>query len=686
MLALMTAAASCPDENALVRFSTGKLTGTDLTGLETHLDGCGPCRKLVARLAALKPASAPMTDAIGPTLARHAKIGRYQVEGLLGGGGMGIVYAARDRELNRAVALKLLRTTTQATPELRARLQREAQTMAKLSHPNLVPVFELGADGDDHFLVMELIDGPTLDVWLREKKPGWKEVLRLFVEAGRGLEAAHTAGVVHRDFKPGNVLIGPDGRARVTDFGLSRPDLTVAANPTGGPLELTRAGTLLGTPAYMAPEQLTGKVADARSDQFSFCVALAEALTGTRPYTGETIEALRARMFEGRPALEAIEPLTLQRTIARGLSLFPENRFASMGALLAELSALLRPPIHWKRVGVIAALALAVAAGPLLWKKLQVPVYPMRLPTSAQLIRLRPQNRMVLSIEGLYDVRVADPKVASAVLIDPNTLAVTAIAPGTTSVQAFQDDYRPGHELAVQLTVVVEPSDISSDDGSRPIVLTPQAQLLLTIPQHRDFTVTDDRIVRVKTLGEDQVLLTGGRVGVATVVVSGQDGKPLEYAVRVDAQLEPIRLTPGSQKTIDVTEASELRFDREDFVEVKRDGEHLTLTARKLGTTKVEVLTASGSRAKYQIEVVAPGPYREGNLVHTFPGAFFKTHLLDVVDVETGTDAIATARLEPHDMVRIEAHGKGRTILRAWGPSGEKLAEWEVVVGDPPKP
>ena len=248
-------------------------------------------------------------------LKRGDLVGRYVVLEKLGAGGMGVVYLAFDPELDRRIALKLIRTPTQdvkatggeRATNLRSRLVREAQALAKLSHPNVVTVYDVGVVDDDVFIAMEYVEGQAFRAWMREKSRSWREVVPLAVAAGRGLAAAHVAGLVHRDFKPDNVIIDNAGRAYVLDFGLAqaesdgarddRPrehelapigEAVVAANQeqparSGHSFgsksrdSLTDADTVLGTPAYMAPEQHFGQT-DARSDQFAFCVALYEAL------------------------------------------------------------------------------------------------------------------------------------------------------------------------------------------------------------------------------------------------------------------------------------------------------------------------------------------------------------------------------------------------------------------------
>ncbi|HEY7375739.1 MAG TPA: serine/threonine-protein kinase, partial [Polyangia bacterium] len=237
-----------------------------------------------------------------------ARIGRYLIIERVGAGAMGVVYGAYDPELDRKIAVKLLKGGD-AGPEdaARARLLREAKAMARLAHPNVIAVYDVGIFDGQIFLAMEFLSAGTLRSWLADRPRGWREVLDVFVAAGRGLAAAHAAGLVHRDFKPDNVLLDKEGRPRVVDFGLARDAAGAPADDHGGETHaraaaettsgthlgtLTRKGAIMGTPAYMAPEQITGEATDARTDQFSFCVTLWEALHGERPFFGESLMGL----------------------------------------------------------------------------------------------------------------------------------------------------------------------------------------------------------------------------------------------------------------------------------------------------------------------------------------------------------------------------------------------------------
>jgi serine/threonine protein kinase len=327
---------------------------------------------------ALRAAATP-----SPSAKSAARIGRYAILRALGEGGMGVVYVAYDEELDRKVAVKLLRDADSSQPEQRLRIQREAQAMARVAHPNVVAVYEVGEHDGQVYIAMEFVDGTTLAEWQRSTRP-WGEVLEMYQNAGQGLLAAHQAGLVHRDFKPDNVLVGRDGRPRVADFGLARNEMLgqavaggagqssdaldasvrarlrqeraaaeAATEPgaevktarlagDGGLLQspLTQAGAILGTPAYMSPEQHDGQPTDARSDQFSFCAALWEALYGQRPFAGDTLLSLSFNVLQGRlrpiPA-GTVVPGRIGRALQKGLSVDPAARFPSMAELLQAI-------------------------------------------------------------------------------------------------------------------------------------------------------------------------------------------------------------------------------------------------------------------------------------------------------------------------------------------------------------
>ncbi|HET6282959.1 MAG TPA: serine/threonine-protein kinase [Polyangia bacterium] len=356
------------------------------------------------------------------SLARGSSIGRYVVLNLVGRGGMGEVYAAYDPELDRKVAVKLLRVAPGngvSLNEGRTRTLREAQAIAKLSHPNVVVVYDVGPFRDEIFIAMEFVEGNTVGYWLQAKPRTWQEVLKVFLAAGNGLLAAHEKDLVHRDFKPDNVMVGGDGQIRVMDFGLAQqvndkngnkpttlsslrpvtptgtqpaevpvavdPDLlstrVIAADPAASrktmtgigalpdlmprnsgafEVNLTRTGAMVGTPAYMSPEQFLGMETDARTDQFSFCVALYEGLYGERPFAGTSMFGLTANVVQGivnDPPASSKVPPWIRKVLLRGLKPNVADRYPTMQALL---TALAHDPRAARRKWALAAGALLV--------------------------------------------------------------------------------------------------------------------------------------------------------------------------------------------------------------------------------------------------------------------------------------------------------------------------------------
>ena len=308
-------------------------------------------------------ATAPQASGTAASLQPGTVFDHFVIERELGSGGMGIVYAALDVDLQRRVAVKVLRAGL--AQEAHKRLLREARAMAKLTHPNVVTVFEVGSANGRDFVAMELFDGQSVAEWLREAPRSRDEILATFVAAGRGLAAAHAAGIVHRDFKPHNVLRGGSGRVAVTDFGLARDttDPLATTLPSGGDSpalavrEMTVTGSVLGTPAYMAPEQWSGGRLTEATDQFAFCVALWEALAGERPYRGTTLDQLREQVTRGPSELaDGKLPRPLRAVLRRGLAPDPAARWPSMDALLAKLA-----PRSYRFAPVVAGVAALAA-------------------------------------------------------------------------------------------------------------------------------------------------------------------------------------------------------------------------------------------------------------------------------------------------------------------------------------
>jgi tetratricopeptide (TPR) repeat protein len=390
----------CPPDNTLAALADGRLPRAEVEAIEEHARTCARCpsRIEMARAAAsggqtttyanaagveVRPRGGPDAERAAARratpdpelLERGASVGRYTILALVGRGGMGEVYAAYDPELDRKIALKLLRARD-SDARSRARLLREAKAIAKLSHANVVVVHDAGTLDERVFIAMEFVDGQTLKEWLAAPRAR-PEILDIFASAGRGLEAAHAAGLVHRDFKPHNVMVGKDGSVRVMDFGVAREvDASGGADAdvppdAGAPvlgdsiddLTFTRTGELVGTPLYMAPEQFQAARTDARTDQFSFCVALYLALYRAHPFGGDSIDELVGRVLAGKvqpPPAKHDVPAWLRRVLLRGLSVAPAARWPSMTALLEALDQ--DPARARRRRGAAAGIALLVGA------------------------------------------------------------------------------------------------------------------------------------------------------------------------------------------------------------------------------------------------------------------------------------------------------------------------------------
>ncbi len=383
---------SCLEADVAIDFVDGTLGEAGRAEVERRIDACAICRSAVAeaargalpgsqgatrverlggRAASGEPRTAASPRTVDHGLAAGEAVGRYIVERPLGAGGMGVVSLARDPELKRAVVIKLVRPDAldgEGDDELEARLRREAQAMAQLSHSNVVQIFDIGRHRERVFLAMEFIAGQTLDSWLIEQPRSVAEILAMFRQAGAGLEAAHRAGLLHRDFKPTNVLVDRDGTAKVTDFGLARAfsasrttQAIAVPRRSGAHAVLTHVDAVVGTPAYMAPEQISGQPLDARTDQYALALTLLDALLGQHPARRAIDPAIDRAAVE--PALaKANVPVRARAAITRALHGDPAARFASLDLFLRELAPVRRD----RRWLVIAGLAIA-AAGLTAW-------------------------------------------------------------------------------------------------------------------------------------------------------------------------------------------------------------------------------------------------------------------------------------------------------------------------------
>ena len=352
---------TCLDTAQLEALVAGTLAEGERSAAEAHAASCPRCahelektRTSAKRVAdpTVELKGQPPSGTVSGPLPVLEKIGPYALLERLGEGGMGAVYTAYDPQLDRKVAIKLLRPEREGAglEESQARLLREAQAMARLDSPYVVAVHAAGTYLNKVYVVMDRVEGQTLKDWLAGGEHGWREILEVFIQAGKGLAAAHAAGIVHRDFKPSNVLLSKDGRARVTDFGLARavgqapeqaptsssPEEETAADMGALETPITHAGAVMGTPRYMAPEQSLGQPGDPRSDQFSFCVALYEALFHERPFEKKFNPLAQSKAKE--PSKPGGVPAFMRRALLRGLSILPDDRFGSMDELLSVLS------------------------------------------------------------------------------------------------------------------------------------------------------------------------------------------------------------------------------------------------------------------------------------------------------------------------------------------------------------
>lgn len=337
----------CPSEDQLLAFSQRSLSPVDATAISEHVSNCSDCRVVVATLARVSNPGLDHGAEPRRPLARGTPLGRYLILECVGAGGMGVVYSAYDSELDRRVAIKVLREGGSE----RQRLVSEARAMARLNHPNVAAIYDVETVDERLFVTMEFIVGETARAWAAKAPRSVDEVLEVFLQAGRGLEAAHAAGLVHRDFKPDNLMVRPDGRVSVLDFGLARA--TGASVPGSSPVpasssHLTQTGSVLGTLRYMPPEQRAGQSVDARADQYAFCVSLHEVLFGAPP--------------DEAPIRTPKLPPFLARAIEKGLRPEPSERWPDLHALLLELQRA-RAPVRragWAAAGVVAVAVAAV--------------------------------------------------------------------------------------------------------------------------------------------------------------------------------------------------------------------------------------------------------------------------------------------------------------------------------------
>lgn len=513
---------SCLSDDTVARVAMGLASVEELTLADLHLDGCEVCRQVLA-------AAVPLAEG---ALVPAPVAGRYELLRLHGAGAMGVVWAARDTRLDRPVALKLLRQGAAQSPAEEARLQ------ARVSHPNVVQVFDVGEADGQAFVAMEFVEGSTLRRWLRQPRSR-EAILRVFHEAGQGLAAAHRAGLVHRDFKPDNVLVDVSGRARVADFGLAAMAERVSHR---------RAGT----PAYMAPEQFAGGAVGPHSDQFGYCVALVEALTGQRPRAGERGWGL---------------PSHLEQPLARGLTPAPEARFPSMEALLEALSAkpsVVVPVLIAVGVTVLLSLALGLAMH---GDPLPERPPPMALPPPPAPV---PASPVVTPSPGPHSEA---PHVQTEEFKVPQRDA--PLPPSGQLIVVAVGDTRPFVAVGVTRAQIDRP-DVLDAEGL-----------------------------------EGQLLLTGVAAGRARLSLEFEGGKTSSWPVEVrEARpVAPVReaLPVGVSRRLEVSELLRVAVGDPSIIDVSLspDGQ-LDVRGKAPGTTNLFVWTRDARRLEYQFDVSPP--------------------------------------------------------------------------------
>ncbi len=610
-------------------------------------------------------------------LSPGTRLGRYVVLEAIGSGGMGLVLAAYDPELNRKVALKLMRPTKRDRQRERrgkaGRLLQEAQALAKLAHPNVITVYDVGTWEDRVFVAMELVEGDTLKGWLRSKKRRWDEVLEVFIPAGRGLAAAHAAGLVHRDFKPDNVLIGEDGRVRVMDFGLAAPapgtdtgsleslDL-IEAGPLGpdpqGPTQsstdmaeplLTQTGSVMGTPAYMAPEQHAGKATDPRSDQYSFCVALYQGLYGDLPFDGRDTAALTTQKLADQipDPTGASVPGWVRRAMLRGLTSDRNERWPSMEALLTELEN--DPRVARRKwMGIVGGVAVA---GGLLGGVVYVRT-------------LRP-NKCQGSEDELAQVWNDERKAAARAGL------VAAARPGTdpawleegwTKVAALVDDY--GEAWVEMSTDACEATYVRGEQSPR------------LLGQRRD--CLDLRRAEIDALAE---------------ILAEADATVAPHAFAAAASLSPLSRCADSEALAAAVDPPESDQTREAVAELRRSlaraqmldaaGRHtdadtlatqLLATGQQLGYAPAEAeasfylgrIKASLANAADAEEHLSNGHFSGSSVKHDTIAAAAASALVDVVGIDRSRrdEGLSWARHADAAFKRIGLEGVDKATLR----------------------
>ncbi len=556
--------------------------------------------------------------------------GRYMVFDYLGSGGMGVVLAAYDTRLDRRVALKLLRPEESSNTTVHdgeARLVREAQAMARLNHPHVVSVYDAGSLEDGSlFIAMEYVEGQTLRRWREQQPRPWREVLKLYLAAGRGLSAAHAAGLIHRDFKPDNVLVGDDGRVRVMDFGLARPahGTTHDEEPVTPPSseafnsEITATGALLGTPRYMAPELVRGEAAGVRSDLYAFCVSLYEALYGQLPFPDQNmLEYTRARR-EGRitpPPAQSEVPAWVTRTVLHGLEADPLQRPASIDEVLAALEEDPAARRRDRNRVLGAALAGVVLAGIAIWGWVRQ--------GAQESVCSRVERRLV----GVWDPEVKT-RVNEAMLATGVSYAQATSERVSTALDGYVDRWvQQGTELCE----------------------AEQSKQLPRLAALREFCL-ERRLSRLRATTE--------------LLVRGADKELLEKAVQAVYSLPPLEDCVDDKA---LTAAVPLPENPDERAQVQALLEQVDRAEALLGTGKYKEGLAAGEALLKQVEQVNHAPLR-GQVL------FLVARLKEALGDYPGAEKLA------HQALTFAADGKdlvlmSRTLSFVTGVTGVRLKQ-----------